>query len=60
MVVRDGQDVRFVSFRVVSNFVWWSFFVAWFIFMVIEVCVLVALGSKLRCRERECLMWSGG
>ena len=50
MVVRDGQDVRFVSFRVVSNLVWWSFFVAWFIFMVIEVCVLVARGSELRCR----------
>jgi hypothetical protein len=50
MVVRDGQDVRFVSFRVVSNLVWWSFFVAWVIFMVIEVCMLVARGSELRCR----------
>ncbi len=48
MVVRDGQDVRFVSFRVVSNLVWWSFFVG---HIYCDRCVRVGgTGSELRWR----------
>ena len=50
MVACNRQDVRLVGFLVVSILVGWSFFMACVTFMVIDVCVLLALGSGFRWR----------
>ncbi len=60
MVVCDGQDVRRVSFLVLSILVWWSFFIACVIFMVIDVCAFVTLFGVLKWSCRVCLMCKGG
>jgi hypothetical protein len=60
MVVCDGQDVRRVSFLVLSILVWWSFFIAWVIFMMRDVCVFVTLFAVLKWSWLVCLMCKGG